>query len=149
MEQVSTALEFLLQHNTSNSIFPRLPEIDPPVVSTHDELLLSYATSYASTLSARNMSTQLTVMLVNFSKFLFIDLCIVLEDQHVKKDSVNAMMRIVISDATDLTLDRMKRAVKWINAAGDQLSARWGLRAGLLPLLCQNITPASHLGSRY
>ena len=147
VEQVSTALEFLLQHNTSDSIFPHLPKIDSPIVSSHDELLLSYATSYANALDARNISTQLTLMLVNFSKFLFVDLCIVLEDQGVTKDSVKTMMRIVISDATDLTLDRIKRAVKWINTASDQLSARWGLRAGLLPLLCQNITTASILES--
>lgn len=137
LSEVSTALEFLLEHNTSTAIFPRLPSTEVAIVQpARCDMLLDYVTAYATALKARDISTNVTSMLVNFSKFLFVDLCIVLESEGVEKDDVNNMMRITISDATDLSLDRIKRAVKWTNSMCDKLSARWGLRAGMLPLIC-------------
>lgn len=141
--QRENALHFLLDHRASISLFASKPYSVPyqdPTIS-HQDVLIDRAKAYAELYISRNHSAKTTLRLINFQKFVFVSLCVVILDQGASKARVYDLLRLVLGSSCDeVFLVRVLRAVTHVNGIVDETNCKWeDNRTAELLLICEHV----------
>lgn len=107
----------------------------------HQDALLDRVKAYAELYTFGNHSIKTTLRIINFQKFVFVSLYVVILDQGAPKARVYKLLRLILGSSCDEVFPvRVLRAVTRMNGVMDELSCKWeDNRTAELLLICEHV----------